>query len=541
MKTRMPLEASATNRRVYPGALTAGINPAARRIGTWLGLLGWLWLAPAAHAQRDVTFPPAESKPPPAVKAPPKSQSGGEETDIFNGIGPSQNKSQMRAPPPPNNLTVIYKVEYGENLKYTHPDGTEQIFPQWESYKNDAVNLVTQTNKDLKDGNNYQYATKPLASKGFDPVDIPILYMTGDYDFVFTKAEVENLRRFILDGGTIVFNAARGRDEFTKAVARELRKVFPKKPLMRLPLDHPVFNARFRLHTVKMLVGGIQVTLPPEVYSIDIGTRAAAILVPGGLGAALSGTPYHPAGKHIVGVSAQRLGVNLVAYMLGSTEYGKFLAQEFPIYTRPTRAGDVFRYAAVRYSGSWDVNPALQNSLLQGLKDNTNIDVDYRPFAVGLEDPQTGHFPLLFMTGHYDFSLAKEEAAGLARYLQRGGMLVATSAGGLKPFDRAFRRELKKVFPKGELIKLPPTHPLFTGGWNRIDRIAYTKAAERDDPSLTHPEFWGLFVDGRLAILYSPHDLMSGLNRESNVYAKGVMPDDALRLSLNVITYALSH
>ena len=98
-----------------------------------------------------------------------------------------------------------------------------------------------------------------------------------------------------------------------------------------------------------------------------------------GMGAAWSGETYHPQGKHLIGESANRLGVNMVAYVLGSTEYGRFLAQEFPQYDGRTAQGDVFRYAAVVYSGSWDVNPALQNSLLQGLKENTEIDVDYAP------------------------------------------------------------------------------------------------------------------------------------------------------------------
>ena len=124
-------------------------------------------------------------------------------------------KTQDRTPPPPTNLTVIYKVEYGETLEYKHPDGTVQKFEQWKSYPNDASNLVTLTNERLADGNNYQYATKPLASPGFDPVDIPILYMTGDYDFAFKTAEVENLRKFLTGGGTIIFNAARGRDEYS--------------------------------------------------------------------------------------------------------------------------------------------------------------------------------------------------------------------------------------------------------------------------------------------------------------------------------------
>lgn len=510
-------------------------------------LLLLLVVGPTAYAQepRSVTFPPAEAAPPPPVKSPPKTAAGGEETDILIAPGPTMRKTQHRTPPPPTNLAIMYKVEYGTKLQYKHPDGTVQVFEQWKSYDNDASNLVDLANQRLKDGNNYRYATKPLASKGFDPVDIPILYMTGDYDFTLTASEVENLRKFLLDGGTIIFNAARGRDEFSRAVARELRKVFPQKPLMRLPADHPIFNAYFRITDLPMYINGVQSTQPPEVYAMDIGTRAAAILVPGGLGTALTSTrgdePYHPGGKHIIGEKAKRLGVNLVAYMLGSTEYGKFLAQEFPIYRGRTRGGDVFRYAQVRYSGSWDINPAVQNSLLQGLKDNTGIDVDYTPRTVTFDDPQLGSFPLVWMTGHYDFQLTKAEVAGLAQYLQRGGLLVATSAAGLKPFDRAFRREIQKAFPDGRLVKLTPTHPVFSAGWNPVERVAYTPSALKDNPVLEYPEFYGLFLDNRLAILYSPHDLMSGLNRESNAYARGVSSDDALRIALNIITYALSH
>ena len=63
----------------------------------------------------------------------------------------------------------------------------------------------------------------------------------------------------------------------------------------------------------------------------------------------------------------------------------------------------------------------------------------------------------------------------------------------------------------------------------------------REDPSLEHPDFHCLLIDQRPAILYSPFDFLSGLNRESNAYAKGLDSTDALRVALNVITYALSH
>src|SRR5215475_11398897 len=91
----------------------------------------FLVLATSAFAQRVVTFPPAESPPPPPAKAPPKTAAGGEETDIIPDPGPSMRKTKHQTPPPPTNLTVIYKVEYGEKLKYKLPDGTFQEFEQW--------------------------------------------------------------------------------------------------------------------------------------------------------------------------------------------------------------------------------------------------------------------------------------------------------------------------------------------------------------------------------------------------------------------------
>ena len=145
------------------------------------------------------------------------------------------------------------------------------------------------------------------------------------------------------------------------------------------------------------------------------------------------------------------------------------------------------------------------------------------------------------MTGHYDFQLSDGEAAGLARYLNRGGLLVVSAGARLKPFDKAFKRELKKAFANGELVKIPPSHPLFSGGWNGVDKVTFTPPVLRDDPTLETPEFYGYFIDGRLAILYTPYDLMSGVNRESNAYAKGLVDTDAMRVVNNIITYALSH
>lgn len=497
--------------------------------------------ATAPAAAQSVAFPPAESKPAPRAKSPPKTETSGEDTGIIPDYGPTMRKTQSRVPPPPPTLTVMYKLVYGNTLSYTHPDGRVEEFEQWKSFQNDGFKIVQDTTARLKDGNNYVYTTKPLSSDGFDPLDIPLLYMTGDYDFTFTDTEVKHLRQYLDDGGTIFFNAARGRDEYSFAVIREMRRIYPNKRFMRMPLDHPLFNTRYRLKQVMSMTNGVQSSQPPEVYSIDIGTRASAILIPLGMGTAWSATKYHPQGKHLVGESATRLGVNLLAYVLGNTEYSRFLAQEFKTYQGQTRPGDVLRFANVKYSGSWDVNPVIQNSVLSAVNENTGIAVDFSPHPVALDDKELGNFPLLFMTGHYDFKLTEGEIAGLRDHLTRGGMLIASAAAGLRPFDTAFKREMQRVFPEGKMIRLPSTHPVYTSGWNPIEHVTYTAPALRDDPSLSQPDFEALFVDGRIVVLYSPYDIMSGVNRESNAYAKGVIPEDATRLLINAITYSLTN
>jgi len=167
--------------------------------------------------------------------------------------------------------------------------------------------------------------------------------------------------------------------------------------------------------------------------------------------------------------------------------------------------------------------------------------MDYAPHVISLDNSNAGEYPLIFMTGHYDFEFTEKEIEELRRFLNKGGILVASAAAGLKPFDTAFRREIKRVLPQSDLIKLPPSHPIFAMGWNRIFEVEYAPAALRDNPNLQYPEFYAIFIDNRIAVLYTPYDFKSSLNREANAYNKGLIPDDALRVALNIITYAISH
>jgi hypothetical protein len=75
-----------------------------------------------------------------------------------------------------------------------------------------------------------------------DLFQYPLLHMTGHGNVVFSKAEAQNLRTYLLSGGFLHIDDNYGMDGFVRA---ELKKVFPEASLTELPSDHPIFRQRY--------------------------------------------------------------------------------------------------------------------------------------------------------------------------------------------------------------------------------------------------------------------------------------------------------
>ena len=70
--------------------------------------------------------------------------------------------------------------------------------------------------------------------------DFPFLHMTGHGNAVFTPEERESLRRYLEGGGFLHADDNYGMDE---AFRREMSLLYPDRPMVELPADHPVFHA----------------------------------------------------------------------------------------------------------------------------------------------------------------------------------------------------------------------------------------------------------------------------------------------------------
>lgn len=73
--------------------------------------------------------------------------------------------------------------------------------------------------------------------------DYPYLYMTGHGNVSFTIAERAALRTHLLNGGFLHADDNYGLDE---SFRREMEEIFPDRPLVELPPDHPVFQSPYR-------------------------------------------------------------------------------------------------------------------------------------------------------------------------------------------------------------------------------------------------------------------------------------------------------
>jgi len=82
----------------------------------------------------------------------------------------------------------------------------------------------------------------PGESKLFD---YPFVIMTGHGNITFSENDAQNLRTWMLRGGTLYADDDFGMDE---SFRREIKKVFPEKELIELPREHDIFHSFYDLN-----------------------------------------------------------------------------------------------------------------------------------------------------------------------------------------------------------------------------------------------------------------------------------------------------
>jgi hypothetical protein len=144
--------------------------------------------------------------------------------------------------------------------------------------------------------------------------DYPFLHMTGHGNVKFSEEEVVRLREYLMRGGFLHADDNYGMDE---SFRREIKRVFPDRELVDVPLSHPIYHAvydfpkgvpKIHEHDGK----------PARGFGIFIGDRLAVYYTFSsdlGNGWEDPETYHDPAALH---EAALRMGVNLFVYAVTS-------------------------------------------------------------------------------------------------------------------------------------------------------------------------------------------------------------------------------
>lgn len=101
-------------------------------------------------------------------------------------------------------------------------------------------NLIKFCNENLKTSINPEQAVVEVGSA--EIFNYPFVHMTGHGNVVFSTAEAENLRNYLLAGGFLHIDDNYGLDKFVRP---QMKKVFPELEFIELPFDHPIYHQKY--------------------------------------------------------------------------------------------------------------------------------------------------------------------------------------------------------------------------------------------------------------------------------------------------------
>jgi hypothetical protein len=196
-----------------------------------------------------------------------------------------------------------------------------------------------------------------------------------------------------------------------------------------------------------------------------------------------------------------------------------------------------FKIVRLKYSGGgdWYNDPSAEVNMMDYLKKNTVIDVDESKFySVDINSDDIFNFPFILITGHGNISFSDTEVKRLRQYLERGGFLYADDDYGM---DKAFRREIEKVFPDQKMQELPFDHKIYNSHFSFPAGLP--KIHEHDAKP---PQGFGYYLNGRLCVYYTYEtNISDGWAEPREHEDPPEKREESFKMGTNIIVYVLNN
>ena len=376
----------------------------------------------------------------------------------------------------------------------------------WNNRPRNLANLTAWMSRNYEQEFNWQIVN--LKVDPFEWHDSPLLCISGSKKPGFTDKEVEKLKLFIQQGGTVFSCTECNGGGFKTGIRAIYRKAFPEYEMVRLAPDHPIYNIHAKLKG------------QPPAYIISNGSRPLVIH-----------TDIDIAKDWQMRTSATKknsfqFGVNLTRYIVGT--YKDLMPRGRTYWPFPATANSNIKVARIKYGGNFNPEPLAIEAFSRNLSADESLSLD--EVIVAPEELAGCGAKLAMLTGTDGVSLSPERQQALKTYVENGGTLVVDGTGGSEKFYTTMYKILRDTFGPNSLSPVAEDSPILEG----IDNVRY-RVASRKRISTREVLLRIITIDGRPAVIFSREDLTTGLLGCPSGVVDGYEPASAYALMKNLI------
>lgn len=201
----------------------------------------------------------------------------------------------------------------------------------------------------------------------------------------------------------------------------------------------------------------------------------------------------------------------------------------------PTQPGgepqSIVQIANLVYAGTKS-SKCFSDHFLAKAETESAISTSRRFHTVKLASNELYAYPMVIMTGEGDFTLPDKERDNLRRFIERGGMLLASAGCSSSEWNKAFRREMDQIFPDAKLLPLTMDHAVF----HTVYDISELKAKHGKPKPLE-----GVTINGRVGVIYSQDGLNDTEHSQGCCCCGGNEITNCIDINVNILAYAVTY
>jgi hypothetical protein len=430
---------------------------------------------------------------------------------------------------------LVTKLGYGapdwEGWNNKRSDARHLVeFAGRELFKNQpmAWQVVDLRRQDANAGRVHDLAAELLQS--------PLVYLNG-HEARLTPRDLQVLKDYVENGGTVLAEACCNREQFTKDFHKLVGEITPDAELEPVDETHQLYHGRFEVSPRDFPLEGV-----------SYGCRTAIIFSP----RALAGYWENNESKSGRGRKAFELGANVIAYASG-LEPPKPRLSATDVFRGDGQREEIRRgflkVGQLQYARDSKPAPRAMRNLMSETR-GLGLDVVLQTDDVDPATEKVLDYRFLYMHGRRKFTADPERLKHLKFVLKSGGLLFADACCGSRDFDESFRDLMAKLWAgeKGspKLEPIPPGDELYGRELNGEPITTVRCRREGPDGKRPEPEYRevapaleGVKVNGRWAVIYSRYDIGCALEKNRSTDCLGHDYPSAVLLGKAAVLYGL--